>query len=229
MRTRGLVISNISDQIVDLLRRAIVAGEFPPGTPLRENELAEKFEVSRHPVRKALQQLTLEGVLEAKPNCGVTVAAESTEHVAPLLIPMRVQLELYALQRLTPEILKEQRSEWNKILRQMREAADEKDEQSLLSLDADFHQRLLIAAGMKDHIPLWLAIYGRMRGYYLLAERQLENLSFVPFLHEKLLESFLGNDREQAKRNLQSHLENTEFNQNAHAVWKKQQRKGARP
>jgi len=45
MPTRSLVNSNVSDQIFELLRRAIVAGEFSPGTPLRENELAKKFDV----------------------------------------------------------------------------------------------------------------------------------------------------------------------------------------
>ncbi len=226
--TPAVIVKNVSDQIADQLRRAIVAGEFSPGMPLRECDLAERFQVSRHPVRRALQQLTLEGVLVAKPNCGVTVAAESSEHVATLLTPMRVQLELYALQRISRETFAEHRPQWDKILHRMRRAAEEQDEQALLSLDAEFHQNLLIVAGMEDYVLLWLAIYGRMRGHHRLANRRLEDLSFVPFGHEKLLESFLANDLPQAKRDLQSHLENTEFNRSAYAQWKRQQRRGTK-
>ncbi len=65
----------VADQVSDRLRSELLAGIYPIGRPLREQELAEHFGVSRHPIRKALQKLTLEGLLSAKPNCGVVVAA----------------------------------------------------------------------------------------------------------------------------------------------------------
>lgn len=226
MTASTVVVKTISEQIIEQLRREILAGAFLPGSPLRESELAERYQVSRHPIRKVLQQLTLEGLLVSKPNCGVTVAAESSEHVAELLTPMRVQLELYSLRRVTPEQLQNHRSEWDKIIRRMQRAAEDQDEQVILSLDTEFHQRLLIAAGMEDCIPLWLSIYGRMRGHHRLSNRQLDDLGFVPFVHAKLLESFLAKEIEQAARDLQSHLENTEFNRSVLAIWKRRQRQG---
>lgn len=228
MAASAVAVKTISTQIAEQLRQAILAGEFLPGTPLRESDLAERFQVSRHPIRKVLQQLTLEGLLVSKPNCGVTIAAESSEHVADLLTPMRVQLELYALRRASPEQRQDHRSEWDKVIRRMQRAAEDDDEQAILSLDAEFHQRLLIAAGMEDCIPLWLSIYGRMRGHHRLSNRQLDDLGFVPFVHEKLLESILTKETEQAARDLQSHLENTDFNRSVQTLWKRRQRQGAK-
>ncbi len=221
----SLVAKSISEQITDRLRQEILAGEFQPGCPLRECELAERYQVSRHPVRKVLQQLTLEGLLVSKPNCGVSVAAETSEHVADLLTPLRVQLELYALRRISPEQLKNHLSGWEKVVRLMARAAEDKDEQTILSLDAEFHQRLLIAAGMEDFIPLWLAIYGRMRGHHRQSNRRLADLSYVPFVHERLLQSFLTKDIESSSKDLQSHLENTDFNRKAQAIWAKRKQK----
>jgi DNA-binding GntR family transcriptional regulator len=224
----GLTVRTISDQIAEQVRQAVLAGEFEPGRPLREDELAQRYGVSRHPIRKVLQQLTLEGLLVAKPNCGVTVAAESHEHVPTLLTPMRMQLEIYALRQAGSQRLQSARAEWERIIRQMARAAADKDEQAVLSLDAEFHLLLLRAAELDDFVLLWQAIYGRMRGHHRQSNRTLDDLGVVAFVHERLLESLLSDDLEQAVRDLQSHLENGEFNRSAKAAWKRRQRQGSK-
>jgi DNA-binding GntR family transcriptional regulator len=59
-----------------VLQRAIVRGELPPGTRLRDQELAEQMGLSRTPVREALQRLEDEGLVQT--------AARSQTVVAPL-------------------------------------------------------------------------------------------------------------------------------------------------
>ena len=85
----GMSARTVADQISDRLRSELLAGAYPIGKPLREEELARHFGVSRHPVRKALQKLTLEGLLNAG---RIAVSSwrrrsESTSKV--LLTPMR--------------------------------------------------------------------------------------------------------------------------------------------
>jgi DNA-binding GntR family transcriptional regulator len=195
---------------------------------LREDELAARFGVSRHPIRKVLQQLTLEGLLIAKPNCGATVAAERAEHIEALLVPMRVQLELYALQQAVSGELQAHRRDWESIVKRMERAAEDGDEQGVLSLDAEFHQQLFKAAGMDDFIPLWAAIFGRMRGYHLHGNRTWGDLRTVAFVHERLLESILSDDPAKAADDLRSHLERGEFNRRAKAAWERHQRREPR-
>ncbi len=221
----SLVAKSISEQITDRPRQEILAGEFQPGCPLRECELAERYQVSRHPVRKVLQQLTLEGLLVSKPNCGVSVAAETSEHVADLLTPLRVPARTLRAATNLARATQKPSLRLGKGVRLMARAAEDKDEQTILSLDAEFHQRLLIAAGMEDFIPLWLAIYGRMRGHHRQSNRRLADLSYVPFVHERLLQSFLTKDIESSSKDLQSHLENTDFNRKAQAIWAKRKQK----
>jgi DNA-binding FadR family transcriptional regulator len=55
------------------IREAILDGTYQPGARLTEVELAEKFEMSRSPVREALQALVKEGTLEAAPYRGALV------------------------------------------------------------------------------------------------------------------------------------------------------------
>lgn len=220
-----MIARTIAEQIGDTLRAELLAGEHGSGTPLREEELATRFGVSRHPVRKVLQQLTLEGLLKAKPNCGVVVAEATSVHVPGLLTPMRKQLELYALRLALPRMTAAHRAEWDRVLTRMRHAADDQNHQEVLRQDAAFHQLILIAAGLDEFLPVWQGIYCRMRDYHAHGNSKLDDLGVVVFVHERLLESFYSGDAEQAASNLDSHLENGEFNRKLKQAWLRQQRR----
>ncbi|ONI79259.1 GntR family transcriptional regulator [Actinosynnema sp. ALI-1.44] len=60
--------SLLSEQALTVIRRAIVAGELAPGTPVKDVELAARMGLSRTPVREALARLTDEGLIETKPH-----------------------------------------------------------------------------------------------------------------------------------------------------------------
>ena len=57
----------------DQLRHRIVVGELPPGTLIPETALAEEFDVSRTPVREALKELQMEGLVHIRPRVGTFV------------------------------------------------------------------------------------------------------------------------------------------------------------
>lgn len=63
-----------AERLASELRRAVVSGEFQPGEPLRQEELAERFSSSRMPVREALRALDAEGLVRLVPNRGAIVA-----------------------------------------------------------------------------------------------------------------------------------------------------------
>lgn len=63
------------DRVVEELRRAVLEGELPPGTALREVALAESLAVSRSTVREALAALVAEGLADRVPNKGTQVRA----------------------------------------------------------------------------------------------------------------------------------------------------------
>jgi len=77
---RGVVqVDRLSDQIYQLLRDDLKAGEFKPGQRLLEVELAEKYQVSRTPIREALFQLCREGLLSGNERGYVTPSYTRTE------------------------------------------------------------------------------------------------------------------------------------------------------
>src|SRR5439155_6882976 len=68
-----------SEHVRELIEEGIATGSFPPGMRLDEMELAERFNVSRTPLREALFQLASAGIVVMQPRRG-TVVAEVTPH-----------------------------------------------------------------------------------------------------------------------------------------------------
>lgn len=115
-----------------------MAGDYPPGSPLGEAELAERFGVSRGPVREALIQLEREYLVRSYPNRGVFVAA-LTEHEFDERIRLRSVLEPLALaaarDRMTPDRL----AEIERHLQRLNDVAATGDQASYVACDYAFH------------------------------------------------------------------------------------------
>lgn len=81
-----------SERVADHLRKIILAGEIGPGERIRQEEIADRFGMSRLPVREALRMLELEGLTELQTNRGARVPA-LTRHEADMIYRMRESLE----------------------------------------------------------------------------------------------------------------------------------------
>ena len=92
-----------ADEIALALEDAIVSGEIPPGTVLRQEQLSEQFEVSRTPVREALRRLAAPGLVSFVPNRGVRVRELSRDELREAFL-VRAELESLATELATPRI-----------------------------------------------------------------------------------------------------------------------------
>jgi GntR family transcriptional regulator len=66
-------------QLADILRERIASGEFSPGQILSRMELEQEFDISPNTIKKALDVLKAEGLLETAPGRGLLVKAPPTE------------------------------------------------------------------------------------------------------------------------------------------------------
>src|SRR5437762_14364423 len=97
-------IQSMREQILARLRDDILTGRLAEGERLHEAKLAQRFGVSRAPIREVLAQLRHEGLLETKSNCGVKVASCDSEAVRELIVPIRRVIETFALKHFFHEI-----------------------------------------------------------------------------------------------------------------------------
>jgi DNA-binding GntR family transcriptional regulator len=99
-----------ADEIALLLEDEIVSGRIAAGSVLRQEQLSERFGVSRTPIREALRRLSAQGLVSFTPNRGVRVRTLSRDELREAFL-VRAELEGLATElavpRMTPERLAE--------------------------------------------------------------------------------------------------------------------------
>lgn len=138
-----------SMRIAEYLRERIVDGYFVPGQQLNETLVASQLNLSRGPLREALQRLSQEGLLVSKPNRGVFVV-DLLEDDVDEIYSAREILELGAAELLTTQSAarREQVSETLiKIAERLSKAAEADDWKRVLRLDLEFHTTLVAMSG----------------------------------------------------------------------------------
>src|SRR5262245_43840338 len=105
------MITGTAEQIAARIRGEIEEGRLAPGTPLNQVALAERFELSRIPVREALRLLTAEGYLDYRPNKGAVVAGalsvDETLEILEIREVLETRLMAHAVRHMTPQTLAE--------------------------------------------------------------------------------------------------------------------------
>ncbi|MGH9065415.1 MAG: GntR family transcriptional regulator [Acidimicrobiales bacterium] len=141
--------ASAAERAYDVIRQAILGGTYAPGSPLREEELAEVVGVSRTPVREALRRLDAEGLIDFYPNRGASVAAWS-EHELDEIFGLRLRLEGYGARLAALAIGDEDLATLAKLADEIERSAARRDRSRLervAELNNEFHRCVLEAGG----------------------------------------------------------------------------------
>jgi DNA-binding GntR family transcriptional regulator len=131
--------------VEDELREAILTGGIPPGARLLQVELAERFGVSRIPLREALRTLQAEGLVVIEPNRGAICRPLVAKDLADLYA-LRRSLEELAV-RSAAERFVDVRVETAALRDRALDATERGDLAGLIGLDRDFHALLAEQSG----------------------------------------------------------------------------------
>jgi DNA-binding GntR family transcriptional regulator len=147
------------------LRRRILTWELAPGSALREVLLAAELEVSRTPVREALQRLRADGLVVARGRRGVEVPSWQPDQLDEVY-RLRADLEAWSAKRAAERMGVRELDRLRGLADEMTalwRAGDERDLEAIAALNVDFHETIREAAGsdrlhhmtsMVVHLPL---------------------------------------------------------------------------
>jgi len=203
----SLVIRNLSDQLVDVVRDRILSGAVPPNSPIRQDALAGELGISKIPLREALARLEQEGLLQSHANRGFFVRPLSTdeaEEVFALRLKLEPDIMVLSAARADEAERKTARDVFE-TLYQVTEAGGA----GVAAFNRAFHLALLRPADQ----PITLRILERL---HVLADRyvrkHLEPLGRDERAneeHHQMLECWLARDLDGIKLLTAQHLEKT--------------------
>jgi DNA-binding GntR family transcriptional regulator len=194
-------------QVVQLLRDAIVVGDFKPGERLIEGPLCERFGVSRTVVREAIRQLESEGLVTLVANRG-PVVTELSQDDAIALYEVRAVLEGLAGARFAERATEQQKKRLDGALGKVANAFESGDERLRLRAKDLFYDVLLEGAGNPIIKSTLRGIHARvqlLRGLSMQAPgRTDESLGEL----RAIVEAALQGDSERARSACEHHVNN---------------------
>jgi DNA-binding GntR family transcriptional regulator len=134
------------DEVVELLRERILGGDYEPGVPLRQEQLAAELNISRTPLREALRMLESDGLVTVSPGRGARVVAGDRGR---LLAAYRVREVIDGLAaRLVAELgLDESRRSLTEAIEAQRRALEPWTPGEYTTANIRFHQMILELSG----------------------------------------------------------------------------------
>lgn len=203
--------------ITEQLRRAVLEGVYPPGHRMKQEELADRFGVSRIPLRDALRTLIGEGLLRAEPGRGTYVTVLDLDEID----------DIYDLRRLVEPSFAEHvvdRVSRRDLARfeQMAEAMDRVDLTGAAAwsrTNLAFHLDMYRLSRLSVRYEVISQMYHRLEPYSRFYVHGTSAYERVQREHRAMVQALVGGDAAELARQIVLHIDGGQ--QGLHAAWQK--------
>lgn len=199
---------SLSGRVFHRIREDILSGKYTRDEVLKEKSLGDDLDVSRTPVREALRQLELEGLVTIIPNKGAYVVGISQKDIRDIY-EIRARLEGLCAKWAAQNITSEQIAELEENIYLADFHAEKGNYAQVLELDNKFHEVLYEASNSKmlDHeLTAFHHYVERVRKITLaMPERVLKSNDE----HKQIVEALRNHDRKEAESLATRHMLNT--------------------
>ena len=199
---------SLRGQVFDKIRSDILNGKYKRGEELVESSIGKELGISRTPVREAIRQLELEGLVQLVPNKGAFVTGISEKDVRDIYL-IRARLEglaaRMAAKNITPELL--DAMEETVVLSEYH--AKKEHYEQVCEKDSKFHKLLYKASGSRilEHTLTDFHQYvQRVRMASIMKKRRMEKSNDE---HDAILTAIREHDEEKAELVATRHISNT--------------------
>lgn len=193
-------------QVSQFIRKMIQEGKLSPGAPVKENDLATFLNISRAPIREALQILTQDGLIVSEPQKGKTIRVLSAKEIIDgyaLTAILEAEGIIMSLDNWTDEDNKDLLNILKKMENKSKKAADITD---LAELDELLHNMLLSRCTNEQLIENARRFSSNISKYLC---REYWKKSFNPqsfySRHKKVVDSFFTKNPEQIRKTIFDH------------------------
>ena len=197
--------TNLTERIYQLIKQDIFSFRLLPGDRFSENEIAERVEASRTPVREALARLQREGFVDVSFRSGWQVKPFNFKKFEELY-DVRIVLELAAIKKLCEMEPAPNLDDVKRVWLVKPEDRLE-DGPTVCALDERFHEQLIEATGNTEMARIHHEITERLRIIRRIDFTQRNRVQATYDEHAKILRTIIERRAEDAKAYLKSHIE----------------------
>jgi DNA-binding GntR family transcriptional regulator len=195
-----------ADELVNVLRRAIVSGELVPKQRLVEADLADEYGASRGNVRAALAQLSVEGLVERVQNRGARVRAVSVDEAVEIT-EVRAAVEALCARKAAERISDAEVDELRRIGTEMQEAVARGDRDSYSLCNQRLHAKIIEVSAQQTAADTIHRLRGQgVRFQFRLARQPGRPTVSLP-QHLAIIEAVCRHDPDGAADAMRLHLE----------------------
>ncbi|MCL1925671.1 MAG: GntR family transcriptional regulator [Syntrophorhabdaceae bacterium] len=191
----------LRERIVSTIRSAITNGQLKPGSRIAETEFAERFGISRTPIREAFRQLETEGFITVQPRKGAIVASFSAQDISNFY-DLKAILEGYAARLATMTLTEDEIDRMDAINKMMNAALAKKDFRKVVDLHNEFRDIFLHTAGndrLQQIVRTMTAQFQRYRVILAVPGKMEGSVE----QHKEILEAFRKRDPALAEKLVQ--------------------------
>lgn len=199
----------LRDVVFKTLRQAILTGELKPGERLMEIHLANKLGVSRTPIREAIRQLELEGLVIMIPRKGAQVASITEKSMTDVL-EVRLALEKLAVELACRRITYEQKEALKLALESFEKAVETDNVSDIARADVEFHDVIFLATG---NMRLGQMVNNLAEQMYRFRFEYIKDKGGRTRLieeHRRIYDAVINGNLEQATKEISIHIKNQE-------------------
>ena len=200
-RSRGGLADEVSRKLAD----DIALGVFLPGERLDETTLAARFQVSRTPVREALKQLAITGLVAYRPNRGSVVAELSPLQIDQMFEAMG-EIEATCARHAVVRMTEVERNRLSELHALSRTAIQNSDADAYDNINRDFHLVIIHGSHNPVLIDMALSLRHKISTFRRTQFRNLERMSASFEEHSVIVEAMLLRDVVTCYREMRAHL-----------------------
>ena len=196
----------LRESVYEALTEMIIDGSLRRGQHLVEDELARMLDVSRQPVREALQRLHNEGWVDLRPGFGATVHVPAENEVDQLLAA-RAALESESARLAARHSSPEPIAKLRELCRNGEEFIAAGDIDEAVRTNAEFHRLVSEMSGNKFLIGFAAQVDRRVRWYYTPIAQVRGKAAWRE--HARLIKAIADGDEDRAAKIMREHTERT--------------------
>lgn len=195
----------VSERIRLAIESDIRSGTLLPGDAIDEQKIAADYQVSRTPVREAILQLKVQGILESQPRGGAVVARMDVQQLLAIW-ELMAEMEGVCARMACERMTQTEREALARLHQETASMAESDDPQAWSKANQAFHEMLYQGCRNPYLRQELLRLRARTGAYLQHSFSAVGRVRSSHEQHDELVQAILGNDPERAHRMMMRHV-----------------------